>query len=66
MRCGPVYTQSINNWYRVSGATIRPVMLRQSLRLDGRQVQDTYELRLDANLPARDARDREPGVNGCN
>ena len=66
VRCGPVYTQSINNWYRVSGATIRPVMLRQSLRLDGRQVQDTYELRLDASLPARDARDREPGVNGCN
>jgi len=65
VRCGPVYTQSINNWYRVSGATTRPVMLRQSLRLDGRQVQDSYELRLDASLPARDPRDRDPGVAGC-
>ena len=64
-RCGPIYTQSINNWYGVTSAKTRPVMLRQSLRLDGKQVQDTYELRLDDTLPKRDARDRDPGVNGC-
>jgi hypothetical protein len=65
VRCGPLYTESTNNWYRVSGAATRPVMLRQSLRLDGRQVQDSYELRLDASLPRRDARDRDPGIGGC-
>ena len=64
-RCGPVYTESINNWYGVSSAKTHPVMLRQSLRLDGKQVQDTYELRLDDTLPKRDPRDRDPGVNGC-
>ena len=65
VRCGPVYTESINNWYSVSSAKTKPVMLRQSLRLDGSQIQDAYELRLDATLPNRDARDRDPGVNGC-
>lgn len=65
VRCGPIYTQSINNWYRVTSAATRPVMLRQSLRLDGDQVQDSYEIRLDASLPKRDPRDRDPGVQGC-
>jgi hypothetical protein len=65
VRCGPVYTESINNWYRVSGPATRAVMLRQSLRLDGNQVQDVYEIRLDATLPTRDPRDRDPGVAGC-
>jgi len=65
VRCGPVYTESINNWYRVGSATVRPLMLRQSLRLDGKQVQDTYALRFDGSLPARDPRDRDPGVNAC-
>jgi hypothetical protein len=64
-RCGPVYTESVNNWYSVTSAKTKPVMLRQSLRLDGNQIQDAYELRLDATLPNRDPRDREPGVNGC-
>lgn len=64
-RCGPVYTESINNWYSVTSAKTKPVMLRQSLRLDGEQIQDAYELRLDATLPNRDPRDRDPGVNGC-
>ena len=64
-RCGPVYTESINNWYGVTSAKTHPVMLRQSLRLDGKQIQDTYELRLDDTLPKRDPRDRDPGVNGC-
>jgi hypothetical protein len=40
-------------------------MLRQSLRLDGNQIQDAYELRLDGSLAKRDPRDRDPGVNGC-
>ena len=64
-RCGPVYTESINNWYRVSGPATRPVMLRQSLRMEGKRVQDAYEMRYDASLPARDPRDRDPGVAGC-
>jgi hypothetical protein len=40
-------------------------MLRQSLRLDGNQIQDAYDLRLDASLPKRDPRDRDPAVSGC-
>jgi len=64
-RCGPVYTESINNWYSVTSPKTKPVMLRQSLRLDGNQIQDAYELRLDATLPNRDPRDRDPGMNGC-
>jgi hypothetical protein len=65
-RCGPVYTESTNNWYSLGSAKTRPVMLRQSLRVDGKQLQDTYELRLDNSLPKRDPRDRDPGVDGCN
>lgn len=65
VRCGPVYTESINNWYSITSAKTRPVMLRQSMRIEGRQVQDSYELRLDASLPKRDPRDRDPGVAGC-
>jgi len=65
VRCGPVYTESINNWYSVKGGNSKPAMLRQSLRLDGNQIQDAYELRLDGSLPKRDARDRDPGANGC-
>jgi len=64
-RCGPVYTESINNWYAVTNPKTHPAMLRQSLRLDGNQIQDTYELRFDNTLPNRDPRDREPGVGGC-
>lgn len=64
-RCGPVYTESTNNWYSVKGASSHPVMLRQSIRYDGNQVQDSYELRLDNTLPKRDPRDRDPGVAGC-
>jgi hypothetical protein len=65
VKCGPIYTESINNWYSVKNANSKPAMLRQSLRLDGKQIQDAYELRLDGSLPKRDARDRDPGVNGC-
>ncbi len=64
-RCGPVYTESTNNWYSLTSAKTRPVMLRQSLRQDGKQLQDAYELRLDNTLPKRDPRDRDPGANGC-
>jgi hypothetical protein len=64
-RCGPVYTESTNNWYSVRSAGTHPVMLRQSIRYDGNQVQDAYELRLDGTLPQRDPRDRDPGVAGC-
>jgi hypothetical protein len=64
-RCGPVYTQSTNNWYALTSGTTRPAQVRQSIRYDGNQVQDAYELRLDGALPARDPRDRDPGVSGC-
>jgi hypothetical protein len=64
-RCGPVYTHSSNNWYRVSGPRTRPAMLQQAIRRDGTQLQDAYVLRLDNALPQRDARDRDPGVDGC-
>ncbi len=64
-RCGPVYTESTNNWYGLTSARTRPAMIRQSIRHDGNQVQDAYELRLDGSLPPRDPRDRNPGVNGC-
>jgi len=65
VRCGPVYTESTNNWYSLKSAKTRPVMLQQSIRYEGNQVQDTYQLRLDNTLPARDPRDRDPGVGGC-
>lgn len=64
-RCGPVYTESTNNWYSVTGPTTKPVMLLQSIRIDGKQVQDGYAIRLDNTLPKRDPRDRDPGVSGC-
>lgn len=64
-RCGPVYTESTNNWYTVKSANTHPVMLRQSIRYEGQRVQDAYELRLDNTLPKRDPRDRDPGVAGC-
>jgi hypothetical protein len=65
VRCGPVYTESTNNWYALTSAKTMPVMLQQSIRYDGNQVQDTYQLRLDNTLPKRDPRDRDPGVGGC-
>ncbi len=65
VRCGPVYTESTNNWYSVTSTKTRPVMVKQSIRYDGNQVQDAYEVRLDGSLPARDPRDRNPGVSGC-
>lgn len=65
VRCGPVYTESTHNWYSLASARTRPAMIRQSIRHEGNQVQDSYELRLDGSLPARDPRDRNPGVNGC-
>jgi hypothetical protein len=64
-RCGPVYTESTNNWYALSSSGTRPAQIRQSIRYDGNQVQDSYEIRLDGTLPPRDSRDRDPGVNGC-
>ena len=64
-RCGPIYTGSTNNWYSLTSGKTRPAMIRQSIRYDGNQVQDVYELRLDGSLPTRDPRDRNPGVNGC-
>jgi hypothetical protein len=65
VRCGPVYSASTNNWYQLTSPRTRPAMIRQSIGYDGNQVADTYELRLDGTLPARDPRDRNPGVNGC-
>jgi hypothetical protein len=65
VRCGPIYTESTNNWYSLTSARTRPAMVRQSIGYDGNQVSDSYELRLDGSLPARDPRDRDPGVNGC-
>ncbi len=65
VRCGPVYTESTNNWYGLTSAKTRPAMVRQSIHYDGNQVSDNYELRLDGSLPARDPRDRNPGSNGC-
>lgn len=65
VRCGPVYSESTNNWYSLTSTRTRPAMIRQSIHYDGNQVADTYELRLDGSLPARDPRDRNPGVNGC-
>lgn len=65
VRCGPIYTESTNNWYRLTGNKTRPVMIQQSIGYDGSQVHDAYALRLDGSLPPRDTRDRDPGVNGC-
>ncbi|MEO5798206.1 MAG: hypothetical protein ABIZ70_01175 [Gemmatimonadales bacterium] len=65
VRCGPVYTESTNNWYSLVSPRTRPANIRQSIRYDGNQVQDAYVLRLDGTLPARDPRDRNPGSAGC-
>jgi hypothetical protein len=65
VRCGPVYTESTNNWYSLTSTRTRPAMILQSIRYEGNQVQDAYVLRLDGTLPTRDSRDRNPGVNGC-
>ena len=65
VRCGPVYTESTNNWYSLTSAKTRPAMILQSIRYDGNQVQDSYAVRLDGTLPARDPRDRNPGTAGC-
>ncbi len=65
VRCGPVYSSSTNNWYSMTSAKTKPAMIRQSIHYDGNQVTDQYEIRLDGTLPARDPRDRNPGVNGC-
>lgn len=65
VRCGPVYTESTNNWYSLTSGKTRPAMIQQSIRYEGSRVQDAYVLRLDGTLPQRDARDRNPGVAGC-
>ncbi len=65
VRCGPIYTESTNNWYSLTSSKTRPAMLKQSIRYEGKQAQDAYELRLDSTLPKGDPRDRNPGVNGC-
>lgn len=65
VRCGPVYTESTNNWYSLTGAKTRPAMIQQSIRYEGNQTQEAYALRLDGTLPPRDPRDRDPGVQGC-
>lgn len=65
VRCGPVYTESTNNWYSLTSAKTRPAMIQQSIRYDGNQTQEAYAIRLDGTLPPRDPRDRDPGVQGC-
>lgn len=65
VRCGPVYTESTNNWYSLTSRGTRPAMILQSIRYEGNNVQDSYQLRLDGTLPTRDPRDRNPGTNGC-
>ena len=65
VRCGPVYSQSTNNWYSLQSGRTKPAMIQQSIGYDGNQVADRYALRLDGSLPPRDARDRDPGVGGC-
>lgn len=65
VRCGPVYTESTNNWYSLTSKQTRPAMIQQSINYDGNLVADSYALRLDGTLPPRDPRDRDPGVGGC-
>lgn len=65
VRCGPVYSGSTNNWYSLMSSKTRTAMIRQSISYDGNNVADSYEIRLDGSLPARDPRDRDPGVNSC-
>lgn len=65
VRCGPVYTESTNNWYSLTSKETKPAMILQSIHYDGNMVADSYALRLDGTLPSRDPRDRDPGVGGC-
>jgi hypothetical protein len=65
VRCGPVYTESTNNWYSLTSSSTRPAMIQQSIGYDGNRVNERYVLRLDGTLPAREQRDRDPGVEGC-
>jgi hypothetical protein len=65
VRCGPVYSQSTNNWYSLQSSRTKPAMIQQSIGYDGNQVTDSYALRLDGTLPPRDTRDRDPGLSGC-
>lgn len=65
VRCGPVYTESTNNWYSLTSSKTKPAMIQQSINYDGNMVADAYALRLDGTLPKGDPRDRSPGVNGC-
>ena len=65
VRCGPVYTESTNNWYSLNSAKTKPAMIQQSIGYEGDQTQESYALRLDGTLPARESRDRDPGVGGC-
>ena len=65
VRCGPVYTESTNNWYSLASQKTRTAMIQQSIRYEGNSVQDNYAIRLDGTLPSRDPRDREPGVKDC-
>jgi hypothetical protein len=65
VRCGPAYTESTHMWYSATSPATRPVMVLQSIRYEGNNVQDSYALRLDGTLPARDPRDRNPGTGGC-
>ncbi len=64
-RCGPAYTESTLNWYRVTSPNTRPAILEASVRQEGKQEQDAYKLLLDASLPERDPRDLDPGVGRC-
>lgn len=65
VRCGPIYSESTNNWYSLESSTTRGANVRQSIHYDGNNAGDAYELRLDGTLPPRDPRDRNPGANGC-
>lgn len=65
VRCGPPYTESTHMWYSATSPGTRPVMVLQSIRYEGDNVQDSYSVRLDGTLPARDPRDRTPGTGGC-
>lgn len=65
LKCGPVYSQSTNNWYSVQSSGTVPANIRQSITYDGNMVAESYEIRLDGSLPKADPRDRNPGVNGC-
>ncbi|MGE0555145.1 MAG: hypothetical protein AB7R55_17080, partial [Gemmatimonadales bacterium] len=64
-KCGPIYSASTNNWYRMTSAKTQTVMIRQSIGYDGDIVHESYELRLDGSAGKADRRDRAPGVNGC-